>query len=112
MSPKRCSFLSIIFTFLCVPQLVPKIDRTRAKEYSKLCSLSSILLSPPEHTANENQGDERTKSMKGIRYASELWELSGKPYRRTSSRFGLDPVATGTSAWYHRGNWLYKSRKY
>ena len=39
-----------------VPQLVPKIDRTGAKEYFKLYSLSSNLASSPERTVNGGPG--------------------------------------------------------
>ena len=73
--------------------------------------LAVYLVSSPERTVNGGPGRPKYESMKRLCYTSELWDISGR-HRRTSSRFALDPVATGTRAWYQRGNWLYNYRKY
>ena len=95
-----------------VPQLVPKIDRTGAKEYSKLYSLSSIS---GKFTGTYSKRRTReTKERDQWRDFATLQSFGIQVERhcRTSSHFMLDPVATGRRAWYQWGNWLYNYRKY
>ena len=95
-----------------VPPLVPKIDRTGAKEYSKLYSLSSIS---GKFTGTYSKRRTReTKERDQWRDFATLQSFGIQVERhcRTSSHFMLDPVATGRRAWYQWGNWLYNYRKY